>query len=754
MYLMLPRWACKAFVPDARSVNAVRWVTGLFLSYFVRDIIGDIVRRPRDNGQVYPEGFSPLINDPEYSRIAADQGRALARLPLFLWLVAALLASIALTLSPGASLLRLAAGWLLLYLLPGLTLCCLLDRRADLLEQVILGMAASPAVVSVVLYLTAGLMKLPIFVSLIIAGLIFTGLILFTFLRRDSISVPRPNLPGTMVFLAAGIFAGLVICYYLKWPSSLISYHGLFHTATIHQVMNGIIPPHNVHLYGAPASYQWPCYLLPATTCLLTGASPPVVAAILRVSTFLGIFGMGYLMARHLGHSAAGRALSGLFSALGMSLLSGVHYLVSSLTLPELRYALFHGQYNPQLKTLFSPGILPVHIQVHTSTLVQKLINFSFIFPGFISVMIALLGFILVLQGKGRKGYALAGIGTLGALLIHPVMAAVLAAPLPLALILLRLINRSEQSVLSWRRVFALTGCFAVAGLAALPYLVPAMASGGRGIATGISLKVVLALLWAYSPLGLLAAIRIPRRSRPVSAAEKLLFLFAFLIALFITIHQLRCWWYMLYLITIPLGLLAGDAAGRWYDWITRHWMRWGLCLVLIFLAFSGPLLWLNCSTLSQLEYTKAYQVFGGAMIELSEENSDLATTYRWIRENTQPEDVLVEWPRDHSREELAALSGRRVYVGKPSNHTPPAGDPRMSSALALVTGLLDPTLSEKGAALDRLAALPDTAYLVLTRKSVGWRFPPLARIYAEYPERLELCLDLPEAKVYRILPE
>lgn len=693
-----------------------------------------------------------MITTSEFSRGIGERPRGLAQFPLLIWPSAALLATIILVLSPGGSLLRMAATWLILYLLPGLVLCSLLDPLTDLFEQIVFGMAVSPAVVSVVLYLTAGLMGLPLIWSLVISGLVFAGLTIFAFLRRDSIAVPRPTVPGTMVFAAAGVFAGLVVWYYLKWPGTLIGPHGLFHTAIIHQVMNGIIPPHNIHLYGAPTAYQWPCYLLPAVSSLLSGSSPPVTAAMLRVTTFLGIFGMGYLIARQLGRGAAGRALSGVFSVLGMNLFGGVHYLARSLAVPELRFALFHGENHPQLSTLFAPGLLPVHIQVRTSTLILKLLNFSYILPGFASVMVVLLGFILVLQGRGRKGYPLVVVGALGALLIHPLMAAVIAVPLPLALFLVRLINRGDQPEYSWKRIFAITGCLAVAGLAALPYLVPEMkSSGGDDISTGVSYEILLTLLWTYVPLALIAAIRFPRTRRPVPGTEKLLILFTLLIAASITIHQLKCWWYMLYLVTIPLGLLAGEAAGRWYDWISQRWLQWGLCLLLILLAFSGPLLQLHHATLAHQDYDGDYQVFGGPMIRLSDEESDLAGAYAWIREHTDLKDVLVEWPRGHSREELAALTGRRVYVGKPGRHAPPADDPRMSEALAVAEELLDPELPDKSHALQHLAAIPGTVYLILTRESVEWKFPSLVRIYDEYPHRLELCLDLPEAKIYRV---
>ncbi len=672
-------------------------------------------------------------------------------LPLFSWVVAALLAAALLCFTPGGGLPGLAAGWLLLYLLPGVATCLLLDRRAGLFQQVALGAALSPAVVTVALYLLAGLLRLPFTLSLLITGLVFAGLLLFTCLRRGSVAVPRMNLPGTLVFVAALLFACLVAAYFAGRPVSLVDPHGLFHTAIIHQVMNGIIPPHNIHLYGAPTAYQWPCYLLPAAASLVTGASPPVTAALLRLSTFLSIFGMGYLLARQLGQGRAGRALSGLFAALGMNLLAGVHYLAMSLASPELRYALLHGRYHVRQLSLFSPGVIPEYLQVRTSTLTLKLVNFSFILPGYVAVMVALFGVLLVLQGRGRKGYPLAFLGTLGALLIHPLLAAVLAIPLPLALLLL-LLRRHGQPPLTRGRVLGLLGVLAVAGLAALPYLVPEMrTSGDTGISTGFSFGILLALLWVYAPLGLLAGMRV-RGASPLSLSELLLLLLAVLNAVFITVQQLKCEWYMLYLTAVPLGLLAGDAAGRWYERVSRPWVRLAALTLLILLAFSGPLLRLHYTSLVRLDFENRYRVLGGPMVRLRNGEGELARAYQWIRENTGPGDLLVEWPREHSREELAALTGRRVYVGRASVHTPPPDDPRMSAALAVAETLFDPAQTDKEAVLRQLSTLPETTYIVVSRQSLRRRFLPLTRIFTGYPHYLEPCLDLPEVKVYRVL--
>lgn len=86
-----------------------------------------------------------------------------------------------------------------------------------------------------------------------------------------------------------------------------------------------------------------------------------------------------------------------------------------------------------------------------------------------------------------------------------------------------------------------------------------------------------------------------------------------------------------------------------------------GLVFVLAFflvmlLAVSGPLLRLHSFNFSRFATENRFLFSGEAMIRLQEDTSDLAQAYRWVRENTPLNSVLVEQPRKHSREELAAL--------------------------------------------------------------------------------------------------
>lgn len=667
-----------------------------------------------------------------------------------MWPLAAGLFVLVLLLSPAASFPALVAGVLLFHFFPGLALARLLDHKADLFEQAVLGLALSPAAVTAVLYCATYLLRLPFNLALVSAGALFAGLLLFTSLRAGRSLAPAPTLPAGAVFSALLLLTGVIALYFVVRPITMIGPHGIYHTATIHQVLNGIIPPHNTHLFNAPTAYQWPCYLGTAAFTAVTGASPPVAAATLRLGSFVSIFGMGYLMARHLGQGVAGRALSGLFTTLGMNLLGGLQALYTSLGSADLRSALFEGRRHIRHFVIFTPWFVSDELSLRLINLVIKLFHFSFILPGYVSVMVAVFGLLLVLKGEGRKGYVLLGLGTFGALLIHPLLAATLAVPLPLAFLALRFTGGRTGEPPSWKRTLSVIAALVLPALACLPYLVPEMkTSGGHGVTTGFSLRIVLAFLWVYAPLLLIALWGAFRRGWALEQAEWLLWFFALFNVAFLTLQQIKCEWYMLYVTAIPLGLLAADALGRLDERHPSPRIRWAWLLPILVLTLSGPMLWLHFSWLAGTGHQPRYLVGGEEMLRLRNSQSDLAQAYGWIRENTRPTDILVELPRDHSREELAALTGRRVYVGQPSVHTPPAGDPRMVAALAVADTLFDP-LAEKQMALASLVGLPHPVFLFVDQRPLKQDFGPLVRELATEPT-LTLALDTPTVKIYRL---
>lgn len=539
--------------------------------------------------------------------------------------------------------------------------------------------------------------------------------------------------------------------YYRQQPEAMLTLHGLDHTAGINQIAAGLIPPDNTHLYGHSPAYQWPAHIAPAVASLAMGVSPPLAAAVQRLLTFVGLFGLAWLLARELGQRPAARVYSALLAVLGMNLLGSLHYLQEVALSPEIREALLTGAYHPELQRLLAPGWFAEHLRPRTASIVVKLINFSFILPGYAAVMAAVLGTVRVLRGRRASGYALLFLGTLCALLIHPVLAVVPALPLPLAFFAARLAERKRKPLAG---LLGVPACLALAALPALPYLLPAMQSiGGEGVKARLGGSIIPATIWLYLPLLLAAALpawrAVRRRDMPGVFTAAL----AAAILLLLLLGRVKCDWYQAYLLAIPLGLLAGDVLGRGHDRPGQRLLRRALPPAVALLVLAGPLLHIHAQSRVKRPNADRYRFAASPHLLLRDEGSDLARACRWVRENTGRRAVLVERPALRNDEELAAVTGRRVYVGKPSNHSPRAreGDDPMGRALRLAETLLTPG-ADKAAALGQLAALPDPAYLFLRRDRDRRTLERLAAEYDRRPELIRCELDLETVKVYRVL--
>jgi len=646
---------------------------------------------------------------------------------------------------------RVVCGVILLHLLPGLAVARRL-RRNDPLEALVFGLALSPLLVTVLGYLLAGLLGLPPWAAIGGGGLVLA--VLLALPDGGGTAERTPVEWSAALPLGAGfVLLAVTTVHYLSGPSNMLIHHGLYHTSGINQVMAGLLPPDHIHLTWAASDYQWPSWIGPAFSSLVMEISPPLSAAISRFLTFLGLLGTGWLMARDLGQRSAGRTFSGLLVILGMNLFGGVLYLWRAALTPEVRRALLGGTYHPGLYLLFTPDAMADHLRTRTASIIIKLANFSFLIPGYLAVLVAMLGAVRLIRGRAREGWLLLFLGTAAALLIHPVLAVVLALPVPLALLLAQLFRPTGERFPLAR----LAGAALALGLAALPvlpYLLPAMAAaGGQGVSIRVESDITLALAWLYFPLLLAALPAAVRAFRQRDRGNIFIALSAALFALFILVQQVKCDWYHLYLVAIPLGLLAGDQLGRWYHRLPGRALRLGMAAALGLLILLGPLLRLQAYFQSRRPDADRYSYAASHLLTLRDRESDLARACRWIRQETAPQAVLVETPQKKNREELASLTGRRVLVGREAPSAPRwrEGNGPPDNALTLTQRLFEPG-SDKATGLRWLACRPDPVYLFIASR--GPADP--ADLTAEYDtldHAVRLELDLPGVKIYRVLP-
>jgi hypothetical protein len=646
---------------------------------------------------------------------------------------------------------RMACGLVLIHLLPGSALARRL-RPIRLLEALVFGLALSPLLVTLFVYLASGLLGLSPGAA-IGAGAVAL-LLLLALPERAGTGQARP-FPWTMLLpMAAGLLLlGATTAHYLSGPSNMLIHHGLYHTSGINQVMAGLLPPDHIHLTWAASDYQWPAWIVPAVSSLAMEVSPPLSATISRFLVFLGLLGMGTLTARHLGQPRAGRVFSGLLVILGMNLLGGLNVLWRAALNPEVRRALFGGAYHPGLYLFFTPDAMADHLRSRTASIIIKLANFSFILPGYLAILVAMFGAVRLFQGRSREGWPLLFLGTAAALLIHPVLGVMLALPLPLALLLTQFF-RPPGERFPLTRLAGAALAMGLAALPALPYLLPAMgAAGGGDVGARVDSDIALAMAWLYLPLLPLAVPPAVRAFRQRDPGGVFIVLSALVFAVFILVQQVKCDWYHLYLLAIPLGLLAGGQLGRWYERLPNRGLRVGMAGAVVLLVLLGPLLRLQAYSQGRRADATRYDYATSRLLDLSGREGDLARACRWVRVETEPNAVLVEAPKKKNREELASLTGRRVLVGQevPASPRWRHGNAPPEDARALARRLLEPG-SDKTTALEWLAGQPDPVYLFIASRNTAAE-AALAAEYGGMGQAVRLELDLPSLKIYRVLP-
>jgi len=438
-----------------------------------------------------------------------------------------------------------------------------------------------------------------------------------------------------------------------------------------------------------------------------------------------------------------------------MNLFGGLLYLLRLTTSPDLLRVVYTWSYHPGLQLFLTHEWMDLHLRHRTGSIIINLVKFSFVIPGYAAVMVAVLGAIRIFRGRVRGGSVLIFFGAVTALLVHPILAVILALPLPLALVLAWLIRRRGERLPLSGLIGMVLG-LGLAALPALPYLLEGMHTVGRGgVAFRIEAGITLALFWLYLPLIPLAIPATVRAFRERNREGVFLSLLAVSIALFVLVQQVKCDWYHLYLIAIPLGLLAGDQLGRWFHGLRSRSWRTTLAAALGLLVLLGPLLRLHGFTVSRRADEGRYRFSGAPTLTLRDRDSDMARAYDWIRRKTPQHAVLVERPKKRNFEELSACTGRRIYVGKPTPHTPapPVGEGNPMYWVLKRVRLLRQPGADKRKALEKLAGLPDPLYLFLSRADNGERFSLLVEEYATLAEYLHLELDLPSVKIYRVRP-
>lgn len=228
-------------------------------------------------------------------------------------------------------------------------------------------------------------------------------------------------------------------------PRVQISHHGYFHSAYVHQVIAGLVPPENVTLPGHPSNTYWPYHALLAALVELLGIPAPLASAVLNLALLGGSLAWTAAIAREL-YGPVRRGLGAaiaVFGLLGANLFGGLYWLLPAATGAPAE-----------------PRTLVLLGDTRLATLLAKFANYTGAALGVYFYVFVLLVTVRALRGRARAfDLLLAGMALLGAFALHAITGAFIAAGFPLAagcaFLVAAALNRSLADVVAPARVRA-----------------------------------------------------------------------------------------------------------------------------------------------------------------------------------------------------------------------------------------------------------------------------------------------------------
>ena len=226
-------------------------------------------------------------------------------------------------------------------------------------------------------------------------------------------------------------------------PRVQMSHHGYFHSAYVHQVLAGLVPPENVTLPGHPSNTYWPYHALLAALVALCGIPAPLASAVLNLVLLAGSLAWTAAIAREL-YGPVRRGLGpmlAVFGLLGANLFGGLYWLL---------WAAAGAPAEPRTLVLLGDTRL--------ATLLAKFANYTGAALGVYFYVFVLLVTVRALRGRVRAfDVLLAGMALLGAFALHAITGAFIAAGFPLAaacaFLLAAALGRSLAEVVAPARV-------------------------------------------------------------------------------------------------------------------------------------------------------------------------------------------------------------------------------------------------------------------------------------------------------------
>jgi len=478
-------------------------------------------------------------------------------------------------------------------------------------------------------------------------------------------------------------FSGFLYCYWIITQSSRVlqSYHGLYHSATIYQIVNGLIPPTNPLAAESPSVIYWPWHFLVALVMKITHQTSLEAVALLNCLSLSAVLTCIFLICRHFNLSRA----NSLIAALGSTvLLCPFRYLYALLD-KILSTSIFRSIYD----TVFSADY-----DQRSIFFLDKFFNQSS-FPTTVGLLAVLLYFFLV---RFERKASL----SIEVLMGFLVLLLGLFSPIVLVAfnLLIAIYFFSDLRPVKFNQfVCALnTYRFAIVGnLLALPFLISLSKQMGEGVHVDLKLSTLLSQIlrsgeafWIVLVFCLTVFLLhkrkkfLDREFRPILYWLGLLFIAA-LVLQFPDHNQYK----LMLLTSLPLGIGLGYLLERC---VVKHAIKHCFFVVIGLSIFTVALV-----RVAGYWPTKDPYTFSGMEVRLKPSSQvaiDLQDTADWIKKNTHPHAFIMKTPDFRNDLLLPVLSERRAFVAKPASFET-KGIQNLSQLLTLNTFLLTRTQSE-----------------------------------------------------------
>lgn len=526
--------------------------------------------------------------------------------------------------------IRAIVGYPLISFFPALLfILCIQRKSIDLGKALIWAIIFGP-VISAIIGVTGLLLGLNVeqaAYAILSVTLVF---VIISVARKQEWTLPRPDRQLLFLSLFTVILLLLIYVPLNKSVQMRMSYDGHFHVSVIYQIIHHGVPPEDPLFPGGKLHHYW-FYHAWAAVITQFLQRPPTDSLVLinfhaLASVIVGVFAASMELYRRIN----ARIIALLFSVLGLNALGWLSLLVYTAQGGTVSY-------------LEEPG--PFYVMRHMviagdQKLAHSLTKFlhAQAFPLGMSLYVASMYSVLLVLKKGPKGLALFSLtlAVLGAFLFHPTSGLGIAAALGGGVALLMITSfRELKSSILWIVITSSAGA-----MLSLPYLLYIFPFKTERVATRLwavdfwhplvpYLLMIPFILWGMSYLH--------RSKAPGTKFLLGVLLGTFVAAEFLVLPGPALNKYkFIWLLVIPAGLVGGAAFEKEGPSLPRK------VLLGVFLAS----ITVNTAILEYAYLTSSWTrshilSTKGTDIELSDTFRGEVKLYRWLREQT-PEDTII----------------------------------------------------------------------------------------------------------------